>query len=869
MFSQMNEKAPVTFDLITKKMALRLRRAGVRSLCGTEKSQNANASFLSYLASTRSAPRRKAAHSSSSGELRGEVKQMRKDYDLLPPINHRLQRTFEAAPLSRAERLTPGASGENSALDVFGLLRPLFRRRTWIYACTAAALGMAVLVCLIMTPEYSATSRVQLLNQEQGRLSLRDGNEGSAGFDFYSTLQTYVTVMQSDTLALQVIKELHLENSPGLRYSPLIMTDGKRRQIALPLDLAPLKRTAILKIFRAKLIVDAVPGTRLITVSYKDANPEITAKVVNQLVRDFIDYNFKVRYNATTKATDFLSRQLVDLKAEVEQSQERAVELQKASGILGTDEHNNIIVTRLEQLNTELTAAQSSRIVKEAVYNLARNGDPELIAGLLGTTSSSTGSTSQASSSLIQASNSLSLINHLREQEADLNAQFADLSAKYGPAYPRLIELKDRLASLRSSIDAELGKVSDTAKSEYELAVSREAAARKLFEEQKKIASTMNNKAIDYTIAKHEAESNRVLYDNLQQKIKEADVLAGLRSSELNVIDPAVVPGRPDKPRIPLYLAVGTFAGLALGVVAAFVLEAMDRTVRNPQEIESANQIPVLGVIPQAKIFPGIQPRDWLKAYGPYDRNGLRNTIAGLLGPDNWAVAEAFRWLRTSLLLSRAEEPPKVLMVASAMAGEGKSFSSLNLAAALAQNGSRVLLVDADLRRGTLSRVLGQHSSVGLSELLLGTADRQVYRPIEEVPGLIFVPGGDLLSCPSELLGSERMADLIHTWREQFNYVVLDTPALLPVTDSVVLSPHADIVIMVARFAYSQSESIARAVRLMKGVQVNSIGVLVNAMDPRSPEYSRYCGSYGYEEYQGDDPHPLPPSRRTPKGEGS
>ena len=863
----MNDKGPVTFDLITKRMAVRLRGAGVRSLCGTQRDENA--CFLANLASTRSVPRRKLASSIRSGESRREVVEMSKNYDLLPP--DRPQRTHEASPLSRAERFAAATPVENPALDVFGLVQVLFRRRIWIGACTAATLAIAALVCVIMTPEYVATSRLQLLNQEQGRLSLRDGNDASAGFDFYSTLQTYVSVMQSDTLALQVIKQLHLEDAAGFGYNPLVKTDEIRRQMAAPLDQAPLKRTAILKRFKTNLLVDAVPGTRLITVSYKDANPEITAKVVNQLVRDFVDYNFEVRYNATTRATDFLSRQLVDLKSDVEKSQERAVELQKASGILGTDEHNNIIVTRLEQLNTELTTAQANRIVKEAVYNLARNGNPELIAGLLGTTSSGTSSTSQTSGSLTPSSNSLSLINHLREQEADLNAQYADASAKYGPAYPRLIEMKERLTSLRSSIDAELSKVAETAKSEYELALSREAAARKLFEEQKKIASTMNNKAIDYTIAKHEAESNRVLYDNLQQKIKEADVLAGLRSSELNIVDPADVPGRPNKPRIPLYLAVGMMAGMALGVVAAFVMEAMDSTMRNPQEIESATQIPILGVIPQGNISPGIQPRDWLRAYGRDDREAPGRSMAALLGPDNWAVAEAFRWLRTSLILSRVEQPPKVLMIASAMAGEGKSFSSLNLAAALAQNGGRVLLVDADLRRGTLSRILGQHSSVGLSELLLGTADGQVYRPIKEVPGLTFVPAGDLLSCPSELLGSQKMTDLIHSWRDEFTYVVLDTPALLPVTDSLVLSPHADIVIMVARFAFTQSESIARAIRLMKSVQVNSIGVLVNAMDPRSAEYSRYCGSYGYEEYQDDGPHPLArvPSRATPRRKGS
>jgi polysaccharide biosynthesis transport protein len=788
---------------------------------------------------------------------------MSKNYELLRPVeNHRLK-TGEVTPSSRVARLTAPAPIDDSTPDVFALLQILLRRRIWIYVCSATMLAAAALVCIVTTPQYLATSRIQLLNQQMGRLSLKDAAEGASGFDLYTTLpvtlQTHVTVMQSDTLALQVIKKLNLANTNEFRYDPLIKTDEERHQMAAPMDQAPLKRAAILRKFKANLNVDSVSGTRLITVSYQDPDPEMAARIVNQLVSDFLEYNFQVDYNATTKATDFLGRQLVDLKSEVEKSQERAVELQKASGIYGADEHNNIIVTRLEQLNSELTTAQANRIVKEAVYNLARKGNPELIAGLLGTTATGTAS---------QATNSLSLIHQLRQQETDLNVQYADAATKYGPAYPRLIEMKERVTALQSSIDAELGKVVQSARNEYEVAASQETGARQIFEEQKTIASRMNDRAINYTIAKREAESAHVLYDNLMQKLKEADVLAGLRSSELNIVDPAVVPGRPAKPSVPLYLAVGTLAGLMLGVIAAFVAEAMDRTIRNPEEIESTTQIPVLGIIPEARIPPGLEPKDWLKAYGPNDRGGAEDKTAGFLSAEHWVVTDAFRQVRTSLLLSWPDEPPKVLMMASAMSQEGKSFTSLNLAAALAQNGGKVLLVDADLRRGTLSRIVRQHSAIGLSEVLLGSAGHDAYRQIDEVPGLMFMPAGALLSSPAELLGSGKMAKLVQSWREEFSYVVIDTPALLPVTDAVVLSPHVDIVIMVARFAFTQSQSVVRAIRLLRAVQVKYISVLVNAMDPRSREYYHYRGSDAYDGGQYGNPHLLAPRSSLPISKG-
>lgn len=846
-----------TFDEITKKMALQLRRSGAQSLCGTREDESA--SFLASLAVTQPAPRKKASNPGPSDAPRKKAKKMIKNYELLPPSDNRPQKVVDVTPLPRLERAAATPPPENPALDVFGLLRVLLRRRIWIYIGSATMLAAAALVCLVMTPEYVATSRLQLLTQEMGRLSLKDG-DGGGGFDFYSTLQTYVTVMQSDTLALQAIKELNLENEKGFRFSPLIKTDEAKRQMAAPLDQAPLKRAAILRKFKANLLVESMAGTRLITVSYKDSDPEVAAKVVNQLVSDFVEYNFKVRYNATTKATDFLSKQLVDLKSEVEKSQARAVELQKTSGILGADEHDNIIITRLEQLNSELTAAQANRIVKEAVYNLARNGNPEQIAGLLATAGGDSGSSSEAG-------DLLALISHLRQQESDLTTEYADASAKYGPAYPKLIEMKERLASLRSQIQTQLGKVLETAKSEYDLAASREATAKRMFEEQKALATRMNDRAIDYTIAKHEAESNRVLYDNLQQKLKEADVLAGLRSSELNIVDAAVAPGRPNKPRVPLYLAAGLMAGLALGVVAAFVVEALDRTMRNPEEIESTTQIPILGIVPQGSASVGIEAKDWLSAYAMSDGNGAARKAALVLGPENCAVAEAFRWVRTSLLLSKPQEPPKVFMLASATAGEGKSFTSLNLAAALAQNGSRVLLVDADLRRGTLSKILKKNSDGGLSEALLGDSQPGDYKQLDELPELTFLPAGALLSSPAELLGSSRMTEMIESWRREFSYVVIDTPALLPVTDAVVLSPQVDTVIMVARFAYTQSQSIVRAIRLLRSVQVKSIGVLVNAMDTQSAEYSHYGGSYGYASYDNEDPQPLA-SRSSRRGRG-
>jgi succinoglycan biosynthesis transport protein ExoP len=442
-----------------------------------------------------------------------------------------------------------------------------------------------------------------------------------------------------------------------------------------------------------------------------------------------------------------------------------------------------------------------------------------------------------------------------------------------------LIQIKEKLSSVRSSIAAELSQVAARAKSEYELAASRETAARKAFVEQKAVAAQMNDKATDFLIAKHEAESSRVLYEHLLEKLKQAGVVAGLHSSALHVLDPARAPTIPARPNVPLYLGFGAIAGLCLGLVSVFIVEAMDRTIRDVREVETTTHVPVLGVIPDARTLPETGFKLLRKASGREDSNGEAQH-ALLLSLGNPAVAEAFRAVRTALLLSRLDDGSKVLMVTSGMPQEGKSFVSLNLAAAFTYNGSKVLLVDADLQRGSLSRVLNHGAGIGLSDIVRGVPkidshspsnqallqDLDVstaYRQIDDIPGLTFIPAGDCSHHASELLGSQQMGAIIESWRNQFDYVLIDTPPAVPVTDPVILSRKVDAVIVVVRFAVTSQPCIQRTIRLLRDVRAPRLGVLVNAMDLHTPEYFQYSGFYGrYGREPGTSQLPgFPPSR--------
>ncbi len=730
----------------------------------------------------------------------------------------------------------PPQQSDGPSFNLTSFVGILARRKVWIYALLATFLVVAAAVCLVMKPRYKTEAQLQVLRHELGTISLNDRDKGAEEsgdtLDFNLSLQTQAAVLKSDTLALRVIKELNLAETPDFRYAPLFTTAEIRRQMDLPLEQAPRKRAYILRQWSKNLSVEAVPGTRLINVSYTHTDPTTAARIVNQLLSDFIDSNFQARYTAISKASDWLSGQLADLKAQVEQSQQHAAQLQKDTGIFGTDETHNVALTRLEQLNAQVAAAETNRFMKEAVYKLARDGDPEIAAGLLGSIQGSAPNTGATPTLLIS----------LRQQESALNAQYAEAATKYGSDHPRLLQIKQQLNAVRSDLKDELDKVAKRAGNEYSVALSSEAAAKSAFQQQTTVASKMNSKAIDFMIAKHEADSNRELYDRLQQRLKEASVVAGLHSNDINIVSRALIPDYPAQPNIPLYMAFGGLTGLILGIGCAFVSETMDCTLRNPAEIEATNSVPVLGIIPREQL----ESKGRAKAQSRIAAKSTAsvNRLKLLLTPEQSMVAEAFRALRASLLLSRPDLPAKVIMMTSGLPFEGKTFTALNLASTLAQNGSKVLLVDADFRHGSLTRNLLGKCTVGLAQVLMQDFDEDPCQQIKEIPGLTFLGAGACPSYTAELLGSKKMAAAIRRWREKFDFVVIDTPPVLALTDAIVLSPNVDAVILVVRFAVSTRQSIARVIRTFRDVRVECRGAIVNAMDVGSTEYFQYSGAY-------------------------
>ena len=380
------------------------------------------------------------------------------------------------------------------------------------------------------------------------------------------------------------------------------------------------------------------------------------------------------------------------------------------------------VLDRLQQATASLTQAESNRILKRAIYEAAKSGNPELISGLAGNSGAPGLSAGLASS--------LTLIQNLRLQQATLQGQLDQLSAKFGPAYPKLDETRSNIAALDKAIHDESVRIQGRANNDYLVAQQVEDGARAIFNQEKRDADRLNDKAIEYMIVRQEAEQSRGLYETLLGHLKEAGVLEGLRSSNVSVVDPARVPSKPSKPNVPIYLALSLGGGLFLGCFSALIVDIRDNKIRDIRELEAEVGQEAIAILP---VFQPSRRRLPAKSV-------INNALTAIERPRVLAIdephssyVEALRGLRTALLLSRGGAPPQAVLITSSIAAEGKTTLSINLAVLLAQSGKRVLLVDADLRRPMLFKILRVSSERGLSSLLAGNTEGDPSNAIVEL----------------------------------------------------------------------------------------------------------------------------------------
>lgn len=760
---------------------------------------------------------------------------------------------------------SPAASASNRPdLTPSDIWKALSRRWRVIAITLGSFVVIAVLLCIFMTPRYTAIEVIQVQKEGAGPLGL-DEAIGEAAMpadtiDYNITLQTQAAILQSDDLAVKAIEDLGLEKTQDFKskFSPIgwalsfISPKGVPDPKAVALHDAPKRRANAIRVFSKHLKVKVTDGTRLISVSYSDPDPKIADAVVKHLVQGLIDYNFQSRYAATFQASKWLGDQLADLKKSAEDSQAKVSQLQKDAQVfsIGDVDQNghvqsvSVVLNALQDLNAALSTAQTNRILKEAIYRAVQTGGADSVSGLAGNM------VNGASPDVV---NALTVIQNLRTQEATLESSYAEESAKHGPEFPHMQQLQSQLNDVKRSIHEEVERIGARAKSDFEIALQTENNTRALYEKQKAMADTLNSKAIDYTVAKQEADQNRSLYNDLFRRLKEAGAIEGLHSSNVVIMDPSSPPGKPKTPNVPIYLAASIAAGLFLGSLAALFVEGKDKSVKTISQVELELGVYPFGILPTMTRPRGFQNKSGEVTDGGENRS-TQKLFAHPLKQLNPSYVEALRALRTSILSPANGETPRTILVTSCQPNVGKTSLSLNLAVVLSQQGHKVLIVECDMRRPSIQKLLDLNPSssllnlnptVGLTDILTNPKVQVQYYPMPDTPRVSIVCAGGESDQPAELLGSDRMKELIGQWRKEFDFVILDSPPALAVTDPIILAGLSDIVLMVVRYNETSRQAMTLAYRMLSSATRNQqVGVIVNGVREGSSAFYEY---YGYK----------------------
>jgi succinoglycan biosynthesis transport protein ExoP len=712
----------------------------------------------------------------------------------------------------------------------------ILRKHQWLVASFLLAIVTIVTIATFrMQPVYEATTRIEIDRENTSILPFNgpDGYDAEM-MDLENYIETQSKILTSETLGMETIKSLHLDQDPAFGGSP---TSPSTLAVSRAAD-SPQTRPRALGAFLGGLSVKRVPNSRLLDVTFETTDPKLAAKVVNTHIANFIEQNFRSRYEATTQASNWLAGQLDELKAKVETSEDARINYERANEIWTVGEKEDVSTQKLADLNKELTEAQADRINKEAVFQLAEAGNYDAIPAV----------------------RESPVIQDILKHQDDLSAQYTDALNQYGPKFPKVVRLQEQLKDLDTLVNTEKKNIGNQIEAEYRGSRQRELLLQQALDQQKTEASSMADKMVQYNILQHDAEANKQLYDGLLQKLKEAGISAGLRSSNIRVVDPAFIPAGPSRPNKSRNISFAILVGLVGGIGLALLREYLDNTIKNPDDIENLAHLPSLAVVPS---FGSSSNRS---RYGRLPKmlrspavggNEGRVELVSHLQPQS-QISEAFRSLRTSLLLSQADHPPQIILMTSALPREGKTTAAVNLAVTLAQLGDKTLLVDADLRKPGVSRALSMADGkyAGLSSYLAGVSTLDLVTvPHPSISNLHAIPTGPVPPNPADLLSSHRLSEMIIELRKRYKFVVIDSPPIMAATDAVILSVLVDGVLLVVRSGETPKEAFTRTRDLLASVKSRMLGVVLNAVDSSSPDYYysyRYYpysyGAYGRED---------------------
>jgi polysaccharide biosynthesis transport protein len=680
------------------------------------------------------------------------------------------------------------------------------RRFIWLLAGLSAGCAILAFIWAKGQPrEYDATAMVQV--DQHGAMSL--GSSMGASDEYELKIATQIFALQSRDVALKVLRDPVLD----LIHNPLFNSFGKT-----DIDTSPETRNHLVAKFLGDLDVERVPKTELISVTFRSRSPVLSMAVTNQIVSSYMEVNFNHRYQGSKEIKNWLNVELDELKSRVQTEQSDLLNLELKLGVFsqGISGETSLYQTQLESLLAEAVKTQSTRFMSEAEY--------EQLAADTGGSFAPTSTPGAL------------VLSNLNVQLASLEAQKAAMTDRYGPGYLPLKQLSEQIEGLNRAIAEQRTKILESAREDVNTNRKAESDILNSIEAVKSQARGQNPEVVHLEVLKSQYLADQTLYNSLLSLLSSGGISAGLKTQEVNRMSTADVPTVQSRPRVGLSTAAGAGIGLLLSCIIIGLIVAVSDTVETVEQIEEALGLPVLAAVPVYKLDSSDSP-------------ALITPLATISAPRS-AGAEAYRILRTSVNLMPVGKDSRVIAFTSCGPGEGKSTTALNLAVSLAQQGKRILVIDADLRKPALAeRIrLPQPSAPGLSRFLSDPSLRpeECVQGIPAIAGLTIMPVQEIPPFPSELLGKGRLDELTAWARQNFDVVLIDTPPALLVTDALIVAQSADIILLVARVGTAQRRSLRRLREELKKFSDKQIAVVVNAVPQSQSYYGGYGDKHGY-----------------------
>jgi succinoglycan biosynthesis transport protein ExoP len=690
----------------------------------------------------------------------------------------------------------------------------LHKRRGLIASCVVASLTVAVVYNYTTRPLYQATAQILIDREAPNILTTKEvvGMEGTAEY-----FQTQYQLLYGRNLAERVVERIGFQNSTELKTGPLmspwerlqVRFFGKTPQAAVDKD--GIKLTPAVVAFRSRLTVEPLPGTRLINVRFKAYDPVVAARAVNALAEVYIEQSMEYRFTTSSEATGWLSDRLHDQQQKAEGAERALQAYREKEGLVNFEERQGLVDQKLTALTAALMNARTERISKETILSQMRGVPADRLDAFPAVITST-------------------VIQSLKTQLADLQREQTRLNETLGDRHPEMVRVRSQIRALEEKLRSETQNIMRALENDYLTARQQEANLQANLDVVKKEALEVNRKAIEYGVLKRDVDSNQQVYRQLLSRTKETGLETELRTTNIRINERAES-GALIAPLRWRNYQMGLLIGLALGIGLTVLFEHLDNTLKTPEDVKQHLALPFLGVVPDV---------------GARTAGGNAKPSAIILRNPKSAVAEAYRVLRTNLIFSSAESTGRVIVISSANPGEGKTTTTINLAASLAQTGARVLTVEADLRRPTMSGQFGVSKTPGLTDLIVGKCEASQAIHITRHKGLMVLPCGYVPPNPAELLGSARMKDILRALRGHYDWVLVDTPPILAMADTPVLCPVVDGIVLVVAAESSGRPAVHRAIDQILSVGGKIMGVVLNKVDLERNAY--YYGQY-YGEY--------------------